>query len=195
MRLIDVESDLIAALEALMLAEEEGREPDPESLALAKQYAINATEKRDACATFLSFVEGREAELAERIKTLSKQRMAIANARERFEGYILMTMQASGLIMACGALSKFVVKISEATEVDNPDALPADFTRVKIEADKTAVKKYLKDGHKLPEAAGARIVSRETLAVKPLAVKDRPGSMVYGGTGEVIEPLTTGETR
>lgn len=175
MRLIDVEEDLIRALDRLIECDEAGEDVPDDALQIVKERTLIASEKRESVALFLSFVEGREAEVKLREDALAKQRKAITRARERLEEYILAVMRGAGIETACAATVKFTVGRSEAVEVDNPDALPDALVRLKREADKKAVKAALEGGQQIDAAAGARLVSRESLRVKPLATKDRPG--------------------
>lgn len=179
-RLIDVEMELVDLFDRTMDAEAAG-EPVPEALAVAvKDAVMAAAEKRDGVASFLAFVESREGELKAREDALRKQRKAIESARERFTEYVLMVMRSAGLRVACGVTSKLVVRDVESVEVVNPDALPDELCRVKTvrEPDKVSIKLALQKGERIELAAGARIQTRQTLNVKPLAVKDEPGSVV-----------------
>jgi len=175
-RLIDVESQYLDALEWIMEADENSDELPPEALEHFNAASLAVSEKREAMLHFLAFVEGREEYLGAREAELAKQRRSITRARERLESYLLDVMRAKGIVTACAATRKFTVTESESVEVDNPLELPADMIRVKTEPDKVAIKKALAAGY---QVAGARLVSKAHLRVKPLAVKDRPGDTLY----------------
>jgi len=179
-RLIDVESQYLDALEWIMAADENSEEIPPEALEHFNAASLAVSEKREAMLHFLAFVEGREEYLGAREAELAKQRRSITRARERLESYLLDVMRAKGITTACAATRKFTVTESESVEVDNPDALPDSLCRFKREPDKKAVKLALiGEGVPIDPAAGARVVSKAHLRVKPLAVKDRPGDTLY----------------
>jgi hypothetical protein len=180
-KLIEVEQDLVNLLDSIMEIEHAGGEVPPASLALLDQYAMAATDKRDACADFLEFVETQENACKDQVVAIIERHSAIARARERFESYLLSVMERNGVIAAMGNRSKFVVMSSESVDVQDASQVPPEYMRVKPapapEPDKAAIKVALKKGESV---GGARLVSKTRIVVKALAVKDRPGDTLLG---------------
>ena len=179
-RLIEVESQLIDLLDAVMVEQEAGREVPDEALALLHAYTLEATDKRDACAAFVGFVERAEGDCDSEIKRLQARKRAITAARERFLTYVQSIMETQGVRMLLGTHSKFVLTTSESVDAGEVLLLPEKFQRQyplpPPEANKVLIKEALKRGEVVGEA---RLVSKNNLSIKPLAVKDHAGAVVY----------------
>lgn len=181
--LIEVESDLLVALEAIYTAEETGEPVSEAALDLFRERALYAAEKRDHVAQAFAFLDERiiaakAAEVAQ-----ARRRKSIEKARERLAEFVLSVLTSKGIVTACGEASKLVVTESESVEVACPDALPDELCRIKTtrEPDKVSIRAALEKGERIELAAGARIARRPHLQVKPLAVKDRPGDTLLKG--------------
>jgi hypothetical protein len=176
-RLIDVEVQLVDLLDAIMVEQEAGREVPDEALTLAHEYTLEAADKRDACAAFVAFVERSEGDCDSEIKRLTARKRSIATARDRFMTYVQSIMETQGVRALMGTQFKFVLRESESVDAGPTELLPEEFVQTKVitEPDKIALKEALKRG----ESAGeARLVTKNSLQIKPLAVKDQPGSII-----------------
>ena len=184
--LIEVETNLLRALEQIVTCEATGEVPPEDALALFREAALYAAEKRDHVAQALAFLDERAAAMRAKEKELAARRKAIEAAHERLSGYVLAVLTGKGITVAVGAESKLVVTEAESVEVANPDALPDELCRFKTtrEPDKVSIRLALERGERIELAAGARIMRRSSLQVKPLAVKDRPGDTLLRGREE-----------
>lgn len=126
---------------------------------------VERTAKLEACALFtknlLADVEAMKAEE----RRLAERRRVLENKAERMREYIARSMQTFGdpkLETARVALS---FRKSEAVQIVDELALPAEFVQVveTIKADKTALKKALKEGQDVP---GAVLEVRQNLQIK-----------------------------
>lgn len=184
--LIEVESDLLAALEALYEAEESGEPASEAALELFRERALYAAEKRDHVAQAFAFLDERILTAKANEVAQARRRKMLENAREKLSEFVLSVLVNRGIIAACGDVSKLVVTESESVDVVNVDALPDELCRIKTvrEPDKASIRAALEKGEHIDMAAGARIQRRSRLAIKPLAVKDRPGDTLLKGRVE-----------
>jgi hypothetical protein len=134
---------------------------------------------RDDCAAFVAFVERAEGDCDSEIKRLQARKRAIAAARERFLTYVQSIMETQGVRMMMGTHSKFVLTTSESVDAGEVLLLPERYQRLyplpPPEANKALIKEALKRGEVVGQA---RLVSKNNLSIKPLAVKDHAGSIV-----------------
>ena len=181
--LIEVEANLLRAMDEIVACEEAGEAPGEALLVAFGDAAVYAAEKRDNVALALRFLEERAASIRDREKVLAAQRKAIESASARLEGYVMAVLIGRGIVQANGNMDKLVVAEVESVEVANPDALPDELCRIKTvrEPDRISIKKALEAGERIELSAGARLMRRSHLRVKPLAVKDRPGDTLLKG--------------
>lgn len=72
-------------------------------------------------------------------------------------------MEEFGIELIEGRTLKISFRKSESVEVDNVDELDEKFKKVKVEADKTAIKQAIKNGE---EIKGARLVKNNNLQIR-----------------------------
>lgn len=105
-----------------------------------------------------------EIELYDReIKRLTERKQALKNAQERVKNNLKTAMEEFGIVEIKGQTLKISFRKSESVEVENVDLLDDKFKRVKVEADKTAIKQALKSGE---EVKGARLVENKNLQIR-----------------------------
>lgn len=97
------------------------------------------------------------------IKRLTDRKRALQNTQERIKERLISAMQEFGIIDIKGQTLKVSLRKSECVEIDNVDLLDDKFKRVKVEADKTAIKNAIKEGE---QVVGARIVQKDNLQIK-----------------------------
>ena len=76
---------------------------------------------------------------------------------------MLSSIECAGFSKIKTPFYSFNIKNSEALEVESIDNIPREFLRIKKEADKTAIKKAIKDGLIIE---GCKIVENKSLVTK-----------------------------
>lgn len=97
------------------------------------------------------------------IKTMQARKKLVDNKIERVKSYLVSAVPGKQFRDAQAVISW---RSSKSVEVINPDELPEELVRVKIEKapDKTLIKKYLENGMDLNGAA--RIVETQNIQIK-----------------------------
>lgn len=145
---------------------------DPETGELPEGFeqarAIVAT-KAQAVAAFIlennaqaDMVEAHAKALLDRVKTARKR-------TDWLKEYLRSHMAAAGVLSIKADDGTFSAKLEigrdESVEIYEPESIPEDYMRevVKVEPDKTLIKKAIKDKFTVP---GARIVAKDRLTIK-----------------------------
>lgn len=97
------------------------------------------------------------------IKRLQERKQVLKNAQERVKNNLKNAMEEFGIVEIKGGTLKINFRKSESVEVDNVDLLDDKFKRIKVEADKTAIKQAIKSGE---EVKGARLVENNNLQIR-----------------------------
>ena len=96
------------------------------------------------------------------IKRLTERKKALQNAQERLKTTLKNAMVEFGIISIEGKTLKIGLRKSESVEV-NLDELDDKFKRIKVEADKVAIKNAIKSGE---EVKGAFLVENKSLQIR-----------------------------
>lgn len=96
------------------------------------------------------------------IKRLAERKKALQNAQERLKSTLKKAMIEFNIVSIEGKTLKIGLRKSESVEV-NLDELDDRFKRVKVEADKTAIKNAIKNGE---EVKGAVLVENKSLQIR-----------------------------
>ncbi len=100
------------------------------------------------------------AEIDAEIARLTARKKVMATARERLKEYLRFNMEASDIKKIESPLFNItLVAGRQSVQVDDVDALPDDYKRIKVEPDKTLIGKALKDGYNVP---GAQLVTGQS---------------------------------
>lgn len=149
----------------LAIIEEGGGELTPEleqALAITEeQFAAKAEDYGYAILNLKAMAAAAKAE-KDRLANLQK---FYENAYKRIEGALTAAMQALDHPKVENASMRLFLRHSEATEVDDLEAVPAAYkvTKVEVVADKTAIKKAIQAGEDVP---GAHLVENVSLQIK-----------------------------
>lgn len=152
-------NDILSQLEEL------GGEITPElEQALAineEQFVAKAEDYGHAILNLKGMAAAAKAE-KERLANLQK---FYENAQKRLTDALSNAMQVFGHDKVENATMRLSLRHTTATEVDDLDALPAEFktTKVEVVADKTAIKKAIQQGEAVP---GAHLVENVSLQIK-----------------------------
>ena len=145
--------------------EETGGEITPEiEQALAineEQFVAKAEDYGHAILNLKGMTAAAKAE-KERLAALQK---FYENAQKRLTDALSNAMQVFGHDKVENATMRLSLRHTTATEVDDLDALPAEYktTKVEVVADKTAIKKAIQQGEAVP---GAHLVENVSLQIK-----------------------------
>lgn len=120
-------------------------------------------EKLENTAMYMVNVESDIQGLKNEIDRLTKIKKAKENAVERLKNNVEYAMKQKGIEKLEVGTFKCGYRKSESVEIINLDIIPADFTKVEIKADKTAIKKAIKAGETVE---GAEIKVNQNFYIK-----------------------------
>lgn len=119
-------------------------------------------EKIENTAMFIHNIKGDIQAFKDEAKRMQEKAKTLENMTERLKSNIDHVMKKNQLTKKKVGLFKCYYKKSETVEIDNLDALPDEFRKVTIAADKVAIKKAIKAEQ---EVAGARIETHMNLQI------------------------------
>lgn len=102
-------------------------------------------DKLDNAQRYCLTLDGEADILDKEIKRLQAKKQALNNKKDRLKKLMLSTIENTGQNKFKTSLYSFNIKNSESLEVESIDNIPREFLRIKKEADKTAIKKAIKD--------------------------------------------------
>ena len=123
--------------------------------------------KAQSVIAYIKNQEITEKMLEEHIRQMTGKLKAAKARNQSLKDYLARNMQAAGIteIKADDGTLKASFRKSKAVEILDEAQIPAEFRRetVKIEPDKTAIRKAIESGQ---EVAGAKIEERKNLQIK-----------------------------
>ena len=119
-------------------------------------------EKIENTAMFIRNIKGDIQAFKDEAKRMQAKAKTLENMTERLKNNIDHVMKKNQLTKKKVGQFKCYYKESETVEVDDLDALPDEFRKVTIAADKVAIKKAIKNKQ---EVAGARIEKHLNLQI------------------------------
>ena len=111
-------------------------------------------DKLEACGLYIKNLEAEETAILHEERKLNTRRKALQAKRERLMDYVLTDMMTDGKEIQTARLTMKPAKNPPSVVVDDVEALPIGYRRVKVEADKAELRKALKAGRVIP---GARL--------------------------------------
>lgn len=108
-------------------------------------------------------LNGEEEVLAKEIKRLQAKKSAITNKKDRLKKMMLSALQVSAIPKLTTEFYSFSVRKSESVNVIDEELINRKFLKISYSADKTKIKKSIKDG--VP-VEGAEIVKNESLNIR-----------------------------
>lgn len=124
---------------------------------------LSIEEKIENTAKYMVNVESDIQGLKTEIDRLTKIKKAKENAVERLKNNVEYVMKQKDIEKLAVGTFKAGYRKSESVEIINLDVIPADFTKVEIKADKTAIKKAIKAGETVD---GAQIQTNMNFYIK-----------------------------
>ena len=117
-------------------------------------------EKRDRLGEFIVRMKAEATSIREEEKRLAARRVNFEKIAGCIEDSIHLQMVDFGITKAEGKLFSFCVqKNPPSVEIENADAIPAEFISYVPQVDKTAIKTALQEGK---EVAGAKLINNKT---------------------------------
>lgn len=167
MNLYDISTEFTALEELLMM---DGGEITESHQELETMILALLLSKADNMVNFIQKLED-ESDLADaHIKRIQLYKKARVNAIERLKDYVKVSMDKMQKDKVEGAMGSISIrKPVKVVDILNEDLIPAEFTKVKVDLDKTKIAKALKDGQ---EIEGARLIDgKRSVQFKLKAVK------------------------
>lgn len=124
---------------------------------------VSIEEKLENTAKYMINVESDIQGIKAEIDRLNKVKKSKESTIETLKNNIEYSMKQKGLEKLEVGTFKAGYRKSESVEIINLDVIPADFTKVEIKADKTAIKKALKAGETVE---GAEIKVNQNFYIK-----------------------------
>lgn len=97
------------------------------------------------------------------IKRLQERKEYLKNTQNRLKQTLSNAMQEFNIVEIKGETLRLSFRESESVEITDESLLDEQYKRVKVEPDKTAIKKALKNGE---DVQGARLVKNQNLQIK-----------------------------
>lgn len=107
---------------------------------------VSIEEKLENTGKFIKNTESDITGIKAEIERLTAMKKTKENFVERLKNNVEFALKEKGLETLTVGTFKAGYRKSESVEIINLDVIPADFTKVEIKADKTAIKKAIKAG-------------------------------------------------
>ena len=124
---------------------------------------VSIEEKLENTGKFIKNMESDIAGIKAEIDRLTAMKKTKENFVERLKNNVEFALKEKGLETLTVGTFKAGYRKSESVEIINLDIIPADFTKVEIKADKTAIKKAIKAGETVE---GAEIKVNQNFYIK-----------------------------
>lgn len=150
-------------LEAEEFIDRMKNEDDTDLEGYSKTLAIQEKNKVNAIVGFLRETELTAESADVEAKRLSEIAKFYKNRAERVKKSVAWAMESHGIEKIETDMFRLSFRKSESVLVDDVEVLPKEYVVLKKSADKTAIKKALKDG---VTVEGARIIANNNLQIK-----------------------------
>ena len=132
---------------------------------LQELIAIELEKKSNNIVYVIKNLEGNNAAIDAEIERLQALKKRNSSNIEKVKSNILWFMQQNNIDAIKTELATFSKRKSESTDIENLELIPQEFITVKqtFAADKTAIKKAIKEGR---EVAGAKVITNYSLQIK-----------------------------
>lgn len=124
---------------------------------------VSIEEKLENTGKFIKNTESDITGIKAEIERLTAMKKTKENFVERLKNNVEFALKEKGLETLTVGTFKAGYRKSESVEIINLDVIPADFTKVEIKADKTAIKKAIKAGETVD---GAEIKVNQNFYIK-----------------------------
>ena len=126
---------------------------------------IDRRTKLENIALYIKNLDAEAAAIKAEEEALAKRRKRLENKADGLRFLMIGSIEANGDKEFSTARCSAKVKYTDRTEIDDIDAIPEEYIKIKTEkqADKTAIKKAIKAGETVN---GARIVINKTVRIE-----------------------------
>jgi hypothetical protein len=123
----------------------------------------SANEKALACAEIYKRLNAESEAYENEIDRLIAESRHLKNEAERIKNYLDGNLRQMSITEVKGISGKITYRASQSVEVADVNALPEQYKRIKVEADKVAIKNALKAG---TEINGCKLIENQSIQIK-----------------------------
>ena len=139
-------------------------EEDTDTLSiLFEELETNLSEKLENTAKITLDIDADGEKIANEIKRLQDKKRKLEANSQRLKALMLQAIKSSGQSKIKTPTFTFGTRVSESIEIDDIEALPDEFLRVKKEADKKLIKEAITSGKLI---SGAHLEVKENLQIR-----------------------------
>lgn len=165
MSLYEIDSRIKAIIDSLYEAADEDGVVGEIDFTELKQLQEDRKTKLENIALYIKNTEAEAAAIKAEEEKLKARRERLENKAKRLREYVINSMKENKDEPLKTARCEVSIKDNEKTDITDLESIPEEFIKVKTERnpDKTAIKKAIKAGQKVP---GAQIIINTTLTIK-----------------------------
>lgn len=160
MKLYEINDALEAALNQVIVDEETGEiisAPDMEQVAALQ---LQKEEKIENVVLYVKNAESDAAQIAEEIKRLQERKRILENRIESARGWVQQALEGEKFQTPRCQVS---YRTTKSVAIDDMSAIPAEYLRVKTDADKALIRKAIAAGETV---SGAHIETSTSMSIK-----------------------------
>ena len=165
MSLYEIDSRIRAIIDGIYDAADEDGVVEEIDFTELKQLQEDRKTKLENIALYIKNTEAEAAAIKAEEEKLKARRERLENKAKRLREYVINSMKENKDEPLKTARCEVSIKDNEKTDITDLESIPEEFIKVKTERnpDKTAIKKAIKAGQKVP---GAQIIINTTLTIK-----------------------------
>ena len=165
MSLYEIDSRIRAIIDSIYDAADEDGVVEEIDFTELKQLQEDRKTKLENIALYIKNTEAEAAAIKAEEEKLKARRERLENKAKRLREYVINSMKENKDEPLKTARCEVSIKDNEKTDITDLESIPEEFIKVKTERnpDKTAIKKAIKAGQKVP---GAQIIINTTLTIK-----------------------------
>ncbi len=161
MRLYEIDQAIEEALNRVQVDEETGEVTANPDLEMLEKLQMERDQKIENVGIFIKNAKAEAEALAQEAKRLTERKRVLENRMESAKGWLAMALAGERFD---STRVQITFRTTESTEIDDINKIPEEFLKyAEPTADKTAIKKAIKDGE---EIAGAHIEKKQSMIVK-----------------------------
>ena len=130
---------------------------------LFDDISLTMNDKLDSTQRYILSLLAESDTLTKEAQRLQARKKGIDNKAERLKGLILQSLITTKQDKIKTALYNFAIRTTESVSILNVDELDRKYLKMKLEPDKIAIKKAIKDGI---EVSGAEMQENKSLGVR-----------------------------
>lgn len=166
MTLYEIDNETRIAIQTMLMSvDEETGEVDEQMAKAVEELQIARKEKLEAIGCYIKNLEAEQKAIKEEEKALKERADAKEKQIERLKAYVANSLLATNELKFESPRVAYSFRKSESVDVTDLSKIPTQYLKTKttVDADKTAIKKAMKDGEIVE---GAQLVIRQNLQIK-----------------------------